>query len=152
MPSNQFITLFLPTLGSVENPCPEDPTLETGGEARDIQDPFLDIGGEDVQDPLLDNARAGTENFLSGPGEYCGLLLTRLLLFSLVTASKAGREAFLSCIWIILRLQECDSQPWAEMVTLSVIGWRNPMPPKRPLVCRMEWNIGSSVNRIASAK
>ena len=52
----------------------------------------------------------------------------------------------------IIRVQEWDRQPCAERVTLSVIGWRNPIPDLNPPHSRILWKIGSRISRISSAR
>lgn len=52
----------------------------------------------------------------------------------------------------IILVQEWDIQPWAEMVTLSVIGWRNPIPVLKAPHSRILWKIGSRIANISSAR
>ena len=52
----------------------------------------------------------------------------------------------------ILRVQEWETQPWAERGTRpSDTGWRKPMACTKPSFSRMDWKMGRRQARISGA-
>ena len=106
--------------------------------------------------------RDGAEIFLSGVGKgrvddddvgdieveaYTGTDILRSVKSSLPLAPRLPPPPPLT-----LRLQEWEAQPWAEMVTLSVMGWRKPMPQVRPPCFRMLAKMGCRLSMISAAR
>lgn len=108
---------------------------QTGGKQHSptlgrVEHPEINLGGAEFFLPSPPGEHpTGAENFLP--------LLAPL-------PPEVGGDTF--------RLQEWDTHPWADRVTRSVIGWRNPTPAVNPPRSRILWKIGIRTNMISSAR